>query len=86
MTGASSGFGRAICKEVLDRGDRLVATSRTPDSLDYLADGALTARLDVTDPEESPCRRTADRAGHRRRRRRGQQRRVRARWRRRRAH
>jgi NAD(P)-dependent dehydrogenase (short-subunit alcohol dehydrogenase family) len=53
VTGASSGFGRAICEEVLGRGDRLVATSRDPDSLDDLADGAVAVRMDVTDPDDA---------------------------------
>ncbi|TCC52101.1 SDR family NAD(P)-dependent oxidoreductase [Kribbella pittospori] len=53
VTGASSGFGRAICREILDRGDRVVATSRDPESLDALGDGALTSRLDVTDPDDA---------------------------------
>ncbi|MEU4196933.1 oxidoreductase [Kribbella sp. NPDC026611] len=53
VTGASSGFGRAICEEVVGRGDRLVATSRDPDSLDDLADGAVALRMDVTDPDDA---------------------------------
>ncbi|WP_238163474.1 oxidoreductase [Kribbella capetownensis] len=53
VTGASSGFGRAICEEVLSRGDQLVATSRDPASLAELADRAIAVRLDVTDPDDA---------------------------------
>jgi NAD(P)-dependent dehydrogenase (short-subunit alcohol dehydrogenase family) len=53
VTGASSGFGRAVCLAVLQRGQRLVATARNPDDLkpfvDRAADRALALRLDVTD-------------------------------------
>jgi NAD(P)-dependent dehydrogenase (short-subunit alcohol dehydrogenase family) len=55
VTGASSGFGRAISEAVLGHGDRLVATSRYLDSIESFARGArevvLPLRLDVTDPE-----------------------------------
>jgi NAD(P)-dependent dehydrogenase (short-subunit alcohol dehydrogenase family) len=54
VTGATSGFGRAISQAVLDRGDRLVATGRDLDALETLVAGhperALALRLDVTDP------------------------------------
>jgi NAD(P)-dependent dehydrogenase (short-subunit alcohol dehydrogenase family) len=33
ITGASSGFGRAIAQEALSRGDRVVATARRPETL-----------------------------------------------------
>jgi NAD(P)-dependent dehydrogenase (short-subunit alcohol dehydrogenase family) len=53
VTGATSGFGEAIGKAVLDRGDRLVATGRDPEALQDLVGGrpqqALALRLDVTD-------------------------------------
>jgi NAD(P)-dependent dehydrogenase (short-subunit alcohol dehydrogenase family) len=53
VTGASSGFGEAVCKEVLARGDALVATGREPDALRPLvAEGgekAVALALDVTD-------------------------------------
>jgi NAD(P)-dependent dehydrogenase (short-subunit alcohol dehydrogenase family) len=39
ITGASSGFGRAIADEALARGDSVVATSRRTDSLDDLSGG-----------------------------------------------
>ena len=54
VTGATSGFGRAISQAVLDHGDRLVATGRDLDALETLVAGhperALALRLDVTDP------------------------------------
>jgi NAD(P)-dependent dehydrogenase (short-subunit alcohol dehydrogenase family) len=53
VTGASSGFGRALGEAVLDRGDRLVATGRHPESIKQLVEQfpqqALALRLDVTD-------------------------------------
>jgi NAD(P)-dependent dehydrogenase (short-subunit alcohol dehydrogenase family) len=45
ITGASRGFGRAICRAARERGDRVVATARTTTSLD----GDLALPLDVTD-------------------------------------
>ena len=56
ITGASSGFGRAIADEVLARGGRVVATARDPRSLADLVARApervLAVKLDVTRPEE----------------------------------
>jgi NAD(P)-dependent dehydrogenase (short-subunit alcohol dehydrogenase family) len=52
VTGATSGFGRAIVDVALERGDAVVATSRRTEGLDDLAsnDRALVTRLDVTEP------------------------------------
>jgi NAD(P)-dependent dehydrogenase (short-subunit alcohol dehydrogenase family) len=56
VTGASSGFGRAIVEEALGRGERVVATARNPESLADVAAGAPervhAVRLDVTRPDE----------------------------------
>jgi NAD(P)-dependent dehydrogenase (short-subunit alcohol dehydrogenase family) len=55
VTGASSGFGRAISSAVVERGDRLVATARDPGALQDLVEAwpqqVLALRLDVTDAE-----------------------------------
>lgn len=56
ITGASSGFGRQIAEEALERGDRVVATARSPRSLESLVakapDRVQALRLDVTQPDE----------------------------------
>ncbi|GAB7039094.1 MULTISPECIES: SDR family oxidoreductase [Catenuloplanes] len=53
ITGTSSGFGRQLTEQLLDRGERVAATARRTDSLDDLADRygdrLWRARLDVTD-------------------------------------
>src|SRR4051794_7553971 len=51
ITGASSGFGRAIADAALARGDSVVATSRRTDDLHDLSDDerVLVVQLDVTD-------------------------------------
>ena len=55
ITGSSRGLGRALTTAVLDRGDQVVATARTPDQLSDLVDryGDLVraCRLDVTDAD-----------------------------------
>ncbi|WP_298400697.1 oxidoreductase [Sphingobium sp.] len=54
ITGASSGFGKAIATAVLARGGRVIATARNPASLASLAavapDRVLTVQLDIRDP------------------------------------
>ncbi|HEX3763782.1 MAG TPA: oxidoreductase [Kofleriaceae bacterium] len=56
ITGASSGFGRALAELAVLRGDRVVATARNTAALADLAAGApervLPVRLDVTRPAE----------------------------------
>ena len=56
ITGSSSGFGRCLVEELLLRGERIVATSRDPRTLDDLVarapDRVLALRLDVTRPAE----------------------------------
>jgi NADP-dependent 3-hydroxy acid dehydrogenase YdfG len=53
ITGASSGFGRALAEAVLARGERAVLAARRLEPLEELADRhpgtALALRLDVTD-------------------------------------
>ncbi|CAA9448900.1 MAG: 3-oxoacyl-[acyl-carrier protein] reductase [uncultured Rubrobacteraceae bacterium] len=55
ITGASSGFGRAIAEAALERGDVVIGTARRPSTLEDLAEGAAEGDvaalgLDVTDP------------------------------------
>lgn len=51
ITGAASGFGRAIAEAALGRGDRVVAAVRRPERASGLGpeDRVCTVRLDVTD-------------------------------------
>jgi NAD(P)-dependent dehydrogenase (short-subunit alcohol dehydrogenase family) len=51
ITGASSGFGRALAEAALSRGDRVIATARRTDALDDLASSERVhvIALDVTD-------------------------------------
>lgn len=52
ITGSNTGFGEAIAREALSRGDRVVATARRPQAI-TLAGGlgrVLPLPLDVTDP------------------------------------
>ena len=64
ITGSSTGFGRILAETVLRRGDRVIATARKPEQLEDLEktypDRTLTAKLDVTKPEE--VRAAVDRA------------------------
>ncbi|NVJ17584.1 SDR family NAD(P)-dependent oxidoreductase [Myxococcus sp. AM010] len=56
ITGASSGFGRALVREAIARGDAVVATARKPESLADLVvlapDRVFALGLDVTHPTE----------------------------------
>jgi NAD(P)-dependent dehydrogenase (short-subunit alcohol dehydrogenase family) len=53
ITGASKGFGREWTEAALERGDRVAATARKPDTLDDLVErygeAILPLQLDVTD-------------------------------------
>jgi NAD(P)-dependent dehydrogenase (short-subunit alcohol dehydrogenase family) len=55
ITGASSGFGRALAEAVIGRGERTVVAARRTEALTELAASApervLPLTLDVTDPE-----------------------------------
>ena len=48
VTGASSGFGRAITEAALARGDSIAAGVRNPEAFDDLPDGVHPLALDVT--------------------------------------
>ncbi|HEY4096300.1 MAG TPA: SDR family oxidoreductase [Baekduia sp.] len=64
ITGASSGFGRSMTERLLERGDRVAATARTPERLADLAaeygNQLWVAALDVTDTDA--LRATVERA------------------------
>src|ERR1700678_2303209 len=53
ITGASKGFGREWAEAALERGDRVAATARRPETLEALVetygDAVLALQLDVTD-------------------------------------
>ncbi|KAI0076329.1 NAD(P)-binding protein [Panus rudis PR-1116 ss-1] len=57
VTGASSGFGRHVTEIALSKGNTVVATARTPETLDdlrakYPVDKLIILKLDVTRSEE----------------------------------
>ncbi len=52
ITGASSGFGRAIVEAALARGDSVAAGVRGTQAFDALPDGAHPVALDVTVPDQ----------------------------------
>ncbi|HYP98319.1 MAG TPA: oxidoreductase [Polyangiaceae bacterium] len=56
ITGTSSGFGRSLAEELIERGERVVATARDARTLDDLVARApervLALQLDVTKPQE----------------------------------
>jgi len=56
ITGASRGFGRVWAEAALQRGDKVAATARKPESISDLKEkygqAVLTLALDVTDPEQ----------------------------------
>ena len=55
ITGTNKGMGTAIAKEALDRGHKVVATARDPESAGKVLDNSpnlLIARLDITDDEQ----------------------------------
>jgi len=59
ITGASRGFGRIWTEAALQRGDKVAATARNPESISDLnlkyGDKVLTLKLDVTKPEQVPA-------------------------------
>lgn len=56
ITGCSTGFGRVLAELLLERGERVVATARRPETLDALVaahgDRVLALQLDITRPDE----------------------------------
>ena len=52
MTGASSGFGRAIVEAALTRGDSVAAGARGTEAFGSLPDGVHPLSLDVTVPDQ----------------------------------
>jgi len=54
ITGCSTGFGRELVRVLAGRGHRVVATARTPATLEEFKSNpqVLTAALDVTDPDQ----------------------------------
>jgi NAD(P)-dependent dehydrogenase (short-subunit alcohol dehydrogenase family) len=56
ITGCSTGFGRTLARQLLDSGERVVATARNPATLADLVgpygDRSLALKLDVTRPDE----------------------------------
>jgi NAD(P)-dependent dehydrogenase (short-subunit alcohol dehydrogenase family) len=67
ITGCSTGFGRELARQVLERGERVVLTARHKAQVDDLAgrfpSTALALALDVTD-EASIVRAVGDAVGH----------------------
>ena len=65
VTGASSGFGRAIVAAALARGDSVVAGTRSTEAFGDLPDGVLPVALDVTasDQREAAVAATIERFG-----------------------
>jgi len=54
ITGCSTGFGRELAKQLLNRGNQVVVTARNPRALTEFAvmENALVQKLDVTDPAQ----------------------------------
>src|ERR1700677_3580847 len=54
ITGCSTGFGRELAKQVLERGYRVVVTARNPAEVTDLATAgkSLVLKLDVTDQRQ----------------------------------
>ena len=60
ITGCSSGFGEIFVRQLLARGDLVVATARRPERIQHLAGlGAATLQLDVTDSQQTIRERVA---------------------------
>lgn len=57
VTGASAGFGRALCEQIMARGGRVAATARSIEAVEPLGalapDRVLAAALDVAEPGQA---------------------------------
>jgi NAD(P)-dependent dehydrogenase (short-subunit alcohol dehydrogenase family) len=52
ITGSTTGFGAEFVKNVLKRGDKVIATARNESKISFLkAAGAATLQFDVTAPQ-----------------------------------
>ena len=53
VTGCSSGFGLEFVKNIVKRGDKVIATARSESKIEFLKEiGAATLQLDVTAPQD----------------------------------
>ena len=55
ITGAGKGMGKSIVKKVLESGDKVVATSRKGNDIEFpeeYKDNALCLKLDISEPDE----------------------------------
>ncbi len=60
ITGCSSGFGEIFVRQLLERGDLVIATARRPERIQHLAKlGAAALQLDVTDSQQTIRERVA---------------------------
>jgi NAD(P)-dependent dehydrogenase (short-subunit alcohol dehydrogenase family) len=61
ITGTSSGFGAELVKEVIARGDKVIATARNVERISHMRDiGAATLQLDVTASQDELNRKAAE--------------------------
>ena len=53
ITGCSSGFGEILTRQLLSRGDHVIATARKVENIQHLKEaGASILQLDVTDDQQ----------------------------------
>jgi NAD(P)-dependent dehydrogenase (short-subunit alcohol dehydrogenase family) len=70
ITGCSTGFGEALAREVLEQGERVVATARRPEAVQHFErdfpQRAIALALDVTQPRnvDATVRKALEQAGH----------------------